>query len=226
MMSLNLKNVLSLLLLGFILGFFASFLFTGSNKTVTSKSEAFAKPKELKKQADTIQENYQEQIANLQDQNLELLQSLEVTQGLLDQEKLMCKQKEQHIKKLIEPKGYSAKALLAKVDSSKTVSNCDTLASLVLEYMEGSNQKDNLYEVQHLQMDSVVSVKDEFIEANQKAYSNLKLLFNQSITAQETLIKENKQLQRQFKRQRFRNKLVSIGLVILSATATKFLLHH
>lgn len=224
-MSLNLKNILSLLLLGFVIGFFSSFLFTGGNKTVTSKSEVVAKPKELKKQADTIQENYQEQIANLQDQNLELQQNLEVSQGLLDQAKLVCKQKEQQIKKLTEPKGYPAKRLLAKVDSSRPASNCDTLASLVVEYMAGNHRKDSLYEVQLIQMDSVVSIKDASIETNEKAYCDLKLLFNQSLTTQETLIKENKQLKRQFKRQRFKNKIITGGMMILTATATNYLLH-
>lgn len=226
MISFHLKTFLSLLLLGFVLGFCSSFFFTGCNETHNSKTEVVVKPKELKKQADTIQETYQKQIADLQDQNLELQQNLEITQGLLDQSKQLCKQKEEQIKKLIKPKGYAAKALLAKVDTLQSVSDCDSLASLVVQYIDGNNRKDSLYEVQLIQMDSVVSVKDKLIDVNEKAYTNLNLLFNRSLTAQETLLKENKLLQRQFKRQRFKNKVVTVGLMILTATATNYLLHH
>src|SRR6266540_2452301 len=148
MMSLNFKNILSLFLFGFGIGLFASFLFTGCDETSISKKEVAIKPKELKKQADTIQQNYQKQITDLQDQNLELQQNLEVTQGLLDLEKQLCKQKEEQIKKLIEPKGYPAKALIAKMDTLKSVSDCDTLASLVVQYIDGNHRKDSLYEVQ------------------------------------------------------------------------------
>jgi hypothetical protein len=75
-------------------------------------------------------------------------------------------------------------------------------------------------------MDSVVTVKDDLMQANEKAYTNLNLLFGQSLTAQQNLNKENKLLQRQFKRQRFKNKMTTIGLMILSATAANYLLHH
>jgi hypothetical protein len=183
-------------------------------------------PKVLRKQADTIQQNYQKEIEGLQDQNLELSQNLEVTQGLLEQTKQLCNQKEQQIKKLTAPKGYAAKALLAKRDSLKSLSDCDTLASLVVQYIDGNHKKDSLYEVQLMQMDSVVSVKDDLIQANEKAYTNLNSLFDQSLKAQESLLKENKFLQKQFKRQRFKNKVVTAGLMILSATASNYLLHH
>ncbi len=226
MMSLNLRNVLSLVLLGFVLGFFASFSFTGCNKTLTSKTEVVVKPKELKKQADAIQENNQKQIADLQDQNIELLQNLEVTQGLLDQTKQVCEQKEKQIKKLTEPKGYPAKALLTKVDTSEFVSNCDSLINVVNDYIEENHRKDTIYDVQLMQMDSVVTEKDDLVQSNKEAYTNLHKLFDQSLVNQESLTRENKQLQRQFKRQRLKNKLVNVGLMILSATATKYLLHH
>jgi hypothetical protein len=226
MIALNFRNLLTLLLIGFAIGLCSSFLFTGCKKSTHSKTNIVVSPKELKKQADTIQENYQKQIDDLQDQNIELAQNLEVTQGLLEQTKQLCKQKEQQIKKLTEPKGFPAKDLLAKINKPKTDSDCDTLASLVVEYIENNHQKDSLYEVQVIQMDSLVSVKDKLIETNERAYMNLNLLFDQSLTAQQSLIKENKFLQRQFKRQRFKSKVVTVGLMILTATVTKYLSHH
>ena len=226
MIALNFKNILSLLLVGFILGLCSQLLFTGSDKMTASKTNTVVIPKELRKQADTIQKNYQKQINNLQDQNLELAQNLEVTQGLLDQAKQLCKQKELQIKKLTEPRGFPAKALLVKADTIQGISNCDTLASLVLEYMADNHQKDSLYEVQLIQIDSVADIKDKFIETNEKAYSNLNLLFDQSLSAQQSLIKENQLLKRQFKRQRAKSKIITVGFMILTATATKYFLHH
>jgi hypothetical protein len=40
----------------------------------------------------------------------------------------------------------------------------------------------------------------------------------------EALLRENKALQKQFKRQKRKSKLVTVGLMILSATATNYLL--
>jgi len=229
MMTFHLKTFLSLLLLGFVLGFVTAFLFTGCNKNSTIKNEAIVKPKELKKQAVTIEETYQKQIANLQDQNIELQQNLEISEGLLDQAKETTKQLENKIKKLIDPIGYPAKRLIQKVKTneiSRDQSPCDSLINVIPDYIEENHRKDSIYELQIIQMDSVVSIKDDLIQTNAEAYSNLHQLFEQSVVSQENLIKENTQLRKQFKRQRFKNRLVTAGLMILSATATNYLLHH
>ena len=230
MMTLNLRPSFSLLVLGFVLGFLTTFLFKGCNGNKIPKKEISIAPKVLKKQADTIQDNYLKQIASLQDQNLELQQDLEVTQGLLEQAKQVTKQKEIKIKKIIEPKGYSARELLEKEDDARQAdaasSSCDSLVTEVIGYIEENHRKDSLYENQLTQMDSVVAVKDDLIQATEKAYTNLNLLFDQSVTAQQNLVKENKLLQRQFKRQRFKNRLATVGLMILSATGANYLLHH
>jgi hypothetical protein len=229
MMTFHLKTFLSLLLLGFVLGFVTAFVFTGCNKNSTIKKEVVVKPKDLKKQAVTIEENYQKQIASLQDQNIELQQDLEVNQGLLDQAKEITKQLENKIKKLIEPVGYPAKSLIQKVKTSeisRDQSPCDSLINVIPDYIEENHRKDSIYELQIIQMDSVVSIKDDLIQTNAEAYANLLKLFDQSVASQENLIKENTQLRKQFRRQRFKNKLVTAGLMILSATATNYLLHH
>jgi hypothetical protein len=229
MMTFHLRTFLSLLLLGFVFGFGTAFLFTGCNKNSTIKKEAIVKPKELKKQAVTIEENYQKQIASLQDQNIELQQNLEISQGLLDQAKETTKQLENKIKKLIEPIGYPAKRLIQKVkinEISSDPSPCDSLINVVSDYIEENHRKDSIYELQIIQMDSMVSIKDDLIETNTVAYSNLHKLFDQSVASQENLIKENTQLRKQFRRQRFKNKLVTAGLMIISVTATNYLLHH
>jgi hypothetical protein len=229
MMTFHLRTFISLLIAGFVLGFFSTFIFTGCDRNKISKKDISITPKVLKKQADTIQENYLKQIASLQDQNLELQQDLEITQGLLEQAKQVTKQKEINIKKIIEPKGYPARELLEKEDDARQAnasSPCDSLVTEVIGYIDQNHRKDSLYEDQLIQMDSVVTVKDNLIQASEKAYTNLNLLFDQSLTAQKNLSKENKLLQRQFKRQRFKSKLITAGLMILSATAANYLLHH
>src|SRR5258706_2278867 len=226
MMKFNLRTSLILLSIGFIIGFWASFLFTGPNKGPTIKKEVSSNPKQLKKEAVNIEESYQKQIANLQDQNLELQQNLEVTQSLLEQAKQAAKQKEINIKKIIEPKSSFARELLRQEDDARQANDsspCDSLVAEVIGYIDQNHRKDSLYEVQLIQVDSVVTVKDDLIHANEKAYTNLNLLFGQSLTAQESLTKENKLLQRQFKRQRFKNKLVTEGVMIISAKAINYL---
>ena len=229
MMTFHLKTVLSHLLLGFVLGFVTAFLFEDCNKRPTIKKEAVVKLKGLKKQAVTIEQNYLKQIANLQDQNIELQQNLQVTQGFLDQAKKTTKQLENKIKKIIEPTGYPAKKLMQKVmtnEISSDLPTCDSLMNVVSDYLEENHRKDSIYELQIIQMYSMVSIKNDLIQTNTEAYTNLHQLFGQSVVSQENLIKENTQLRRQFKRQRFKNKLVTAGLMILSATATNYLMHH
>src|SRR5258706_997743 len=150
MMKFNLRTSLILLSIGFIIGFWASFLFTGPNKGPTIKKEVSSNPKQLKKEAVNIEESYQKQIANLQDQNLELQQNLEVTQSLLEQAKQAVKQKEINIKKIIEPKSYSARELKQEDDvrQANDSSPCDSLVAEVIGYIDQNHRKDSLYEVQ------------------------------------------------------------------------------
>jgi len=246
MMRFRLRTSLALLLLGFVAGFCTSFLFKGRGKSSPPEIKASNSPKQLKKEANNIEISYQKQIEALRDQNIELQRQLEVSRGLLQQAKREVKQKEVKIKKIIEPPGsFLAKDLLVKpplalepgsflkdVESPPISNNqlskpcfCDSLAGEVMAYIEANHRKDSLYELQLIQFDSIVSTKDLVIETSFNAYSDLHLLFDKSLSDQTALQKENAQLKFQSKRQRFKNKLVTAGLMVMSGFAANYFLH-
>jgi hypothetical protein len=254
-MKTHLKASLTFLLIGFILGFFTSFLIFAQTKSPSSKSVIVQKAKELKKSADTIDVDYQNQIDALQDQNIELQQQLEVSTGLLIQAKQDAQEKEDNIKKLLLQKNilptndlfqktntkhplktyltpkqrelldYDNLALFSEKKESSS-SQCDSLEKEVAEYIEANHRKDRAYEQQLIQFDSLLTNKDAVIETSHKAYADLKLLFDKSIAGQTTLQKENLVLSKQNKGQKFKSKILTGSLFILSGFTANYFIRH
>jgi hypothetical protein len=254
MMKSRLWTSAILLLIGFALGFLTSFLIFNYTKIPPAKVSVVQKAKVRNKQADSIDASYQRQIDTLTDQNIELQQEIEVSQGLLQQLKQEVQEKENKINRIISPgkpfKGndlfkdaFPSNNLLytqtagkfhlpekegfftpMKVESGPCL--CDSLKKEVLNYIDANHRKDSVYELQLLQFDSLLAGKDLVIETSGKAYSDLKLLLDVSISSQAALQKENLLLQRQSKRQRFKSKVLTGGLMILSGFAASFILRH
>jgi hypothetical protein len=226
-----------LLLIGFALGFLTSFLIFGCNKTQKQNDAPFVKAKELKKEAATIDVSYQKQIETLSSQNAQLQQQLNQTNDLLQQLKLQAMEKENQVKKLLLsppllPNVYQKKpfkdyeiAIFSHKAQPET-NPCDSLKKEVASYIKSNHKKDSVYELQLLQFDSLLTGKDLVIETSQKAYSDLKLLFDQSLSNQSILQKENLSLRRVNKRQKFRNKILAGGLMILSGFTANYMLRH
>jgi len=129
---------------------------------------------------------------------------------------------------LTEPKGFSAKELLAKnkllqtADTPKLI--CDSLITEVNEYIKDNAIKDSLYELQITQLDSTIAVKDSIIGLNLRLNKELKTSLLQSLTQQEVLYQQTQQLKRKFKRQKFRSKLIAIGATLFSGIAAEYLI--
>jgi hypothetical protein len=228
MKTLNIKSSAILLTLGFIMGFSLLFLFSGNCNGPEINTELSISPAEQKKQIEKNEKEHQQAISELEKKNNELSRELATTKELLNNSKLKTKTRETKIKKLIEPKGLSAIELLAKVkpqsSSDTSVSICDSLINEVYGYIEDNAVRDSLYELQIIQFDSTISIKDSII--SQKTWLNKELKFSltRSLTQQEVLLEQNKQLKKKFKRQKFRRKLTAIGVTVLSGIAVDFLI--
>lgn len=231
MITINLKSRITIFILGFLLGCFVTLLLTGGCNKSKVATGNIVQPKELQKQADEIEKTYQERLTELESKNQTLQQELKGAKDQLSAIKTKTKQKEATIKKIIEPKGFPAKELLKKVNSSSltidsSLSPCDSLVQEVSEYMQENEVKDSLYELQVSTQENIIITKDSVIGLQSKQHDELQTLFGQSLATQETLTKENVQLRRQFKRQKFRNRLLSIGVTILSGITANYLIHH
>jgi hypothetical protein len=230
MITFNFKSSITLLFLGLIIGFCLSFLFNGCGNETAVAHEKIIQPKDLKKESDKKEASYQAKISELENKNVQLQQELKSTKEQLLKIKSKIKQRESNIKKLIEPKGYPAKELLQKVKSAiivdTSLSPCDSLVQEVSEYMQENEIKDSLYESQISKQDSMMAGKDSVIEVKTQLHRDLQLFFDQSLQQQQTLIKENTQLRKQFKRQKVKSKLISLGVLVLSGLTANYIINH
>lgn len=217
------------MLIGFILGFTTSTLIFSCFGSSTEKRSIAVPMKRFEKQAVNIEESYERAIGNLQYQNFELQMNLNETKDLLDQVKLSLKKKEVKLKKLLEPKSFSANPLrvqLQKVSFEDNVAACDSLVSGVRQYLIDNGRKDSIYDVQQAQLENIVLIKDSVINLQVKEKEDFKILINQSLIEQQELAKVNKQLQKKNRRGRFKTKLFSVGSVIVTALVSSYVFGH
>ena len=231
MITLNLKTSITLLLLTFFAGFGISFLFNGCDDKATATSVKIVPVKIFKNNQAILEADYKAKITDLENRNQLFQQELKTAKEQLTAIRIKTKQRETDIKKRIDPKGFSARELLNKVNlasatNDSKLSPCDSLTNEVSEYIRGNEVKDSLYESQLAILDSVIAVKDSVSVAKTKLHSELQILLNQSLQQQENLIQENNRFQKKIKRQKSRNRLITIGIMFLSATAAGYLLNH
>ncbi len=101
--------------------------------------------------------------------------------------------------------------------------DCPHEEGLLTEFIEVNTYKDSIYEsidstrVQQLQnKDASLAVKDSM-------YNDLKVSFDYSISQQELLFAQNKLLRRQLNRRKVKGKLVSGAVLIVCASAVRYL---
>ncbi len=227
MKKINIGVPVITLILGILIGLLSWFLFDLSASDLLTASSPDT-TETIKKEIAAKEALHQEKLTELENKNDALQKDLNSVKEQLESIKSKTKKRETTIKKILEPNGMSAKDLLAKVaysvalDSSS--SRCDSLANEVSEYIEENAEKDSLYETHISKLDSTVSIKDSIIQLKNKLHIDLSNTVSKLLNDQEALLRENKALRKEFKRQKRKGKLVTVGLMILSATAAKYLL--
>ncbi len=102
---------------------------------------------------------------------------------------------------------------------------CDSLAVRVSQLIASDNEKDSLCENITLHLEEQLSNRDSVIRLHEQQHQFLQSAAESSLLQQQTLLTQNKQYRRQFKRQRFRQKILSLGVIILSGLTANMLLH-
>lgn len=228
MKQFNIQISIVTLVLGILVGILVSLLLDLSYNDLLAANPP-DNSEVLRKEMAAKEAVHLTKISDLEKKNEKLSEELKSTREQLSTIKSKTKEREKTIKKLIEPKGFPAKDLLEKVNKSVTIDSsltpCDSLAVEVTSYIQENAVKDSLYESQIKTMDSIVSVKDSVIQLKAERHNDLTNLLDQSLDKQDILVNENLQLRKQFKRQKLKSKLVTVGLMILSGTAANYLLH-
>lgn len=238
MISLKLKSSTWIAITSFILGLFIAVLLTG-NCSGPSSPNQFLPAQLLKKQADSLQAVYHGKLSALEQANADLQKRLSQTKFELQTLKLKNKSKAAAIKKITQPPGYPAHNLLLKVSTpdlqptfgypsqitatEANNSTCDSLKSLINDYLQEVELKDSLYESVLLQQDSLLAVKDDMITLQSKQLENFSQLLNETLSGQQTLARENSRLLKKLKRHRRGTRLLTLGTALLSGLATHYL---
>lgn len=224
---MNVQLSIVTLILGVLVGVLVSLLLDLSYNDLLSTSPP-DNTEVVRKEMAAKETVHLTKISELEKKTEKLSEELKSAQAQLSTIKSKTREREKTIKKMIEPKGLPAKELLERVNKSVAVdtslSPCDSLTQEVTGYIEENALKNSLYESQINTLDSIVAVKDSVIQLKTGLHKDLTVLFEQSLDKQDVLAKENLQLRKQFKRQKLKSKLITVGLMILSGTAANYLL--
>jgi hypothetical protein len=200
--------------LGLALGLFFSFMY----RTLLPDSAPLSKtvkelPKKLEVQVAKTEITYTKTFDSLKRQSVKLGQELKQTKTELDKAK---------------QKNYSLQVQVYSLldRQNPTDSSCDSLITTVEYLMQSSTEKDSLYENVSSNLERQLTNKDSTIAAKDKQYQEIKSAFTQSIEGQKELIDQNKILNKQFKRQKFKSKVLTAALLIFTGAATNYLIHH
>jgi hypothetical protein len=104
--------------------------------------------------------------------------------------------------------------------------NCDSLASTVEELMQTSNEKDSLYEEASINLEEQIKNRDSTIAGKDQHYQEIKEAFTQSNEGWKQVIYENKNLSKKFKKQKFKSKVLSTLLLILTGAVANYLIQN
>lgn len=204
--------------IGTTIGICLSVLFQGCGHDVNNVTDKPAiKPAVIQKQAQANEQHYQQKIDSLSASSLQLEKQLATTRVSLEKAKKKNTVLQTQIYDLLDKQ---------PIDTIERLADCDSLAIKVCDLMTANHQKDSLQEVETTTLEQEIKNKDSTIATQQDAYQSLKQSFDQSIQEQQTLYEQNTQYKKQIKRQKFKSKLASIGLIILSGITANYLIHH
>lgn len=215
------KYYLITFLLGVGFGLFVSFMYC-TMLTETPYSKQVTKvTKELKKEVARSEINYSKRFDSLKIQSAKLQSDLSDTRSELSKAKQKNYSLQLTIHDLIDRKPEQNKP--GKVEMTD---NCDSLIVTVEELMQSYSEKDSLYERTAINLEKQLRNKDSALTLKDQQYSEVRTAFEKTIASTNELIAQNKSLGKQVKRQKFKSKVLSVGLFILTATTANYLIHH
>jgi hypothetical protein len=174
---------------------------------------------ELKKDVGKSEVNYSKAVDSLKTQRVKLQSELTDTKTELSKAKQKNYSLQLTIYDLIDKQAESKQ-------ESNANDNCDSLIVTVEQLMQSSSEKDSLYEKATINLEDQLKNKDSTISLKDKQYNEVKSAFNKSIENSSELTSQNKALTKQVKRQKFKSKVLSAALFILTGAAANYIIHH
>lgn len=213
-------NLLSFAI-GVLLGIFIGLVYCTASLGSNGLPVSVPSPKELTKEVVKTETGYAKSFDTLKRANEKL-----------DAEIIAAKSELQKAKQKSHALQLEVYAILDKrfekqrEDTVATQTNCDTLVATVADLINANTQKDTLYEQVTRNLEEQVKNRDTTLALKDVQYSNLKTSFAKSIQSTELLTEQNKALNKQYKKQKIKSKLLSAVLFALSGAAATYFIHH
>lgn len=215
------KYYFATFVIGLAVGLAISFLYcTSLNNPPPSKPIAKVKT-ELRKEVAKSEVGYSKAVDSLKNNSVKLRSELADAKKHLARAKQKNSSLQLAIYDLIDRQAQSQENELA-VDENK----CDSIFTTVTALMQTSSDKDSLYEKVAINLEEQLKNRDSTIVLKDKQYSEIKSAFTKSIENSNELCKQNKLLTKQVKRQKFKSKLLTGALMILTGAAVNYFIHH
>lgn len=207
--------------LGVALGLFVSFMYcTMLNETPSSKPLAKVTT-ELKKEVAKSEVSYSKVVDSLK------VKSVKLQSQLTNAKSELAKSKQSNYSLQLKIYGLIDKQPNDNHDQDRVANNnCDSLIETVGELMLQSSQKDSLYEAVTTNLEDQLKNKDSTILVKDKQYSEIKSAFAKSIENSEKASAQNKLLNKRAKSLKFKSKVLTAALFILTGAAANYLIHH
>jgi DNA anti-recombination protein RmuC len=216
----NKYSYLAIFLAGFFIGFYICALFNGCGPRASLAVKGDTKIVEkLEQQVAVVQTASRLRIDSLGAVSQHLQTDLQNARIALNTAKKKNAALQTQIYALLD------KAQAEPLDTLARLADCDSLGQKVKDLVAGDSTKDSLYEKATADLQEQVVNRDSVLQVQYRAYQSLKDAFDQSVTANRSLVDETKVLKRSIRRQKVRGTLGTIGLVIATALMVHYLDH-
>jgi len=210
------KRTIIIAILCSLISSIATYLFLEGFKTEIKDSENVVK--ELRGQANTIEDKYKSEIQYWVKKNNHLQEQIQKTDFLLSQ----SSKKESTLKGKIQVLISESKTFR---DTSALLANCDSLKETVNRFITETNVRDSLCDNEIYQLKNLVQNKDSLMAGCENSFTMLKAVTDSSLLFQNKLTEDLKIANRKIKRGNVKTKFLSAGTMILATITTILLLH-
>lgn len=216
-MKNNILSFLFGLLLGIALTLLFQFLTIDDYMPPVKKVEI----KSIEKQVAKSEVNYAKTVDSLRSQSVKLQVQLSDTKTELTKAKQRAYSLQVTVYELLDKRLENESN-----GNANNTTSCDSLIVTVEDLMQSSSLKDSLYEKANCNLEEQVKNKDSTIALKEAQYLDIKSAFKKSIENQNELLDQNKLLDKQVKKQKFKSKVLSAALFILTGAAANYIIHH
>jgi hypothetical protein len=215
------KYYLITFILGVAFGLFVSFMYCTMLSDTPPSKPLVKTTTELKKGVAKSEVVYSKAVDSLKTKTVKLQTELTNTKAELSKSKQKNYSLQLAIYDLIDKQSGNT-----QTGSADTSNGCDSLIVTVEQLMQSSSEKDSLYEKVTVNLEDQLKNKDSTITLKDKQYAEVKSAFTKSIESSNDLTSQNKTLNKQLRRQKFKSKVLSAALFIFTGAAANYIIHH